>query len=142
LLWFPASIDFILTNVIDFGTGYLWLAIAIVTLLVWGFWSHLRNHKLERVMRVLIETDDRALLFYDEHDRLVFHSSGLVLFDKKSLNQIRTLAKRPQINHDLTGEMSIDGNRYRYRSKLLEYQPGKAGTAVYLQYLKSETAVE
>ncbi len=93
-------------------------------------------------MRALIEADDRALLFYDEHNRLVFYSSGLVIFDKNSLKQIRTLSRRPQVNHELTGEMSIDGNRYRYRSKLLEYRPGKAGTAVYLQYLRSETAVD
>ena len=39
-----------------------------------------------------------------------------------------------------TGELALDGNRYYFRGKPLEYKPGKIGAVVYLEYLGSDTA--
>lgn len=39
-----------------------------------------------------------------------------------------------------TGELALDGNHYYFRGKPLEYNPGKTGAVVYLEYRGTDTA--
>lgn len=108
--------------------------------LLWAIIVHNRSQKITRVLRGIIESRQEILLFYDEHNRLAFHSTGLVLFNKGSLRTIRKLEHRPLPDREVKGELVIDGNRYRSRSKLLQYKAGTEGTIVYLEYVGPETA--
>jgi hypothetical protein len=91
-------------------------------------------------LKAILESMERPLLFYDRRGRLVFHSAGLILFKKESIRAIRRLEARPTGQQTLTGELIIDFNRYRYRSKSLEYKPGTFGTIIFLEYLGSTAA--
>ena len=110
------------------------LVIALASL-VWGITVYQRATKLERVIGALLGADDQIILFYDERNRLVFSTKGLVFFDRHAMRSIKHLPNPPQPGREDRGEMVIDGNRYRYRSKSLEYKPETRGTAVYLEYL-------
>jgi hypothetical protein len=100
----------------------------------------IRQHHLITCLRAIIESFERPVLFYDRHDHLTFHSSGLIFFKKESLKAIAHLEERPAAGQTFSGEMIIDFNRYRYRSNSLEYKPGKVGTIVFLEYQGSVAA--
>jgi len=116
------------------------LILICVICLVYATLIHHRTKKITRILRGIIESRHEILLFYDERGRLVFHSAGLVLFNKGSLRTIRKLEHRPLPDRELKGELVIDGNRYRSRSKLLQYKPGAEGTIIYLEYVGPATA--
>lgn len=100
-----------------------------------------RCRQRDRMLRALVESFQKPLLFYNEYGRLVFHSSGLVLFEKKSsLKAIKHPPAQPTKNQSQVGEMIIDHNRYRFLAKQFEYAPGKVGTLVHLEYQGAATA--
>lgn len=127
-------------RVFDNDLAIIVLIIVSVACLLWGLFARYQARKTTRILRGIIESREEILLFYDEHNRLVFHSAGLVLFNKKSLRSIRKLEHRPLPDREIKGELEIDGNRYRSRSKLLQYKPGAEGTIVYLEYVGAATA--
>lgn len=108
--------------------------------IVWGVIAYQRAARLERLVRALLSSQGQVLLLYDEKDRLIFDTAGLVLFDNNAKRPIRRLKQRPMPGHESRGEMDIDGNRYRYRSKLLEFKPETFGTVVILDYQGPESA--
>ena len=109
--------------------------VVAVACLAWGIYMSQRASKLERAISALLGAEDQIVLFYDERNRLVFSTKGLVFFDRRATRTIRNLPNPPQAGREDRGEMEIDGNRYRYRTKSLEYKPETCGTAVYLEYL-------
>jgi hypothetical protein len=113
-----------------------WLIIVIASLgivlaCIWALW---RQHKSLLQLRSIISSFQSPLLFYDRHDRLRFYSPGLIIFKKESIRSIRLLATRPAPGQTLLGQLELDFNLYRTRSKLLEYKPGQVGTVVFLEY--------
>ncbi len=113
------------------GAGVLVLVLALII--------H-RQRQSVICLKAILESMERPLLFYDRRGRLVFHSAGLILFKKESIRAIARFEPRPTGRQTLTGELIIDFNRYRYRSKSLEYKPGTCGTVVYLEYVGSAAA--
>ena len=124
-------------DIIDDAGPYFWSLLLTVVFLFWGIHSYRRVTRIRRVLQTVVGSFDQPLLFYDDRDRLIFHTSGLILFDKESLRKIRRLHHRPPPDRELRGEMDIDNNRYRYRSRLLEYRPGSYGTIVLLEFKNS-----
>lgn len=116
------------------------LALISAVCVMWAVIVQTRARKANRILRGIIESRQETLLFYDENDRLAFHSAGLVLFNKGSFREIRKLNHRPLPDREVKGELTLDGNRYRTRSKLLQYRPGAVGTIVYLEYVGPESA--
>ena len=115
----------------------LWLPIAIAALVgflacAWGLWW--QHRKLDQ-LRAIVSSFQSPLLFYDRHDRLAFYSPGLIIFKRKSLKPIRRLPVRPTPGQTILGQLELDFNQYRTRSKLLEYKPGQLGTVVFLEYV-------
>lgn len=92
------------------------------------------------MLLAVLQSFDKPLLFYNEAGRLVFHSSGLVLFDRKSLAGISHPPATPTRTQQVIGEIIIDFNRYRFTAKLLEYIPGRFGTLILLDYQGSISA--
>ncbi|MCP4685324.1 MAG: hypothetical protein GY867_07730 [bacterium] len=136
----PNTPRFYTGNVIDNDLVLAGLLLTSVACVLWGIFTYLRTQKTVRILRGIIESRQEILLFYDDRDRLVFHSAGLVLFDKTSARAIRKLEHRPLPDREVKGELVIDGNRYRSRSKLLQYKPETVGTIIYLEYVGPETA--
>jgi hypothetical protein len=121
----------------DDAMPFVWLLLLAVVFFVWALSSYLRNKRLKRILQSVVGSFNQPLLFYDRRDRLVFYTSGLILFDGKSVNTIKRLDRRPPPDRELRGEMEIDSNTYRYRSRLLEYEPGVFGTIVFLEFHNS-----
>ena len=136
----PATRPLYTSNVIDNDLVLAGLILTGAVCLLWGILTYNRTQKITRILHGIIESRDEILLFYDERDRLVFHSAGLVLFNKGSARAIRKLERKPLPDREIRGELAIDGNRYRSRSKLLQYKPGTVGTIVYLEYVGPESA--
>jgi hypothetical protein len=91
-------------------------------------------------LSAVIESFERPVLYYDERDRLQIISKGLVYFDRNGLSSIAKPPVKPTGSQAVVGEIVIDSNRYRYRTKSLEYKPGAVGTIIYLEYLGSAAA--
>jgi hypothetical protein len=106
----------------------------LVVSLIAAFWGIVRYRRRIQVCHALLSSFNTPLLFYDHRDRLVFISSGLVLFRKDSIRPFRRLQTRPVPEQTILGQIDLDFNRYRTRSRLLEYAPGRFGTVVYLDY--------
>lgn len=121
---------------IEDSSSLLWLIGATLALFAWGVYSYRRNRRLLNIMRAVFGSYNKPILFYDDRDRLVFHTSGLILFDKSSLRRLRKLGQRPVADRELRGEIEIDNNLYRFSSSLLEFEPGRKGTIVSLEYQK------
>jgi hypothetical protein len=136
----PGLASFYTDNMIENDILIAALIFVSVVSLLLAIIVHFRSKKTGRILRSIIESRQEILLFYDEDDNLVFHSAGLVLFNKGSLKEIRKLEHRPLPDREVKGELTLDGNRYRTVSKLLQYKPGAVGTIVYLEYLGSENA--
>jgi hypothetical protein len=117
-------------------TGLLWwtiplLALAIVlAAMIW--WR--KRQRLLLVFRSLVEAVHHPLLIYDERGRLIYKSTGLVVFDPACAAKLKSRKELPVRGQELIGEVEIDGNRYRYRGNLVEYQPGASVTVLYLEY--------
>ncbi|MBU0983426.1 MAG: hypothetical protein KKA42_06120 [candidate division Zixibacteria bacterium] len=108
-----------------------------------AFWVTMvtrRHRRLIKILHAIIESQDQALLFYDERGRIVYHSAGLVVFDRRSLNKLSRLERPPMLGQDLKGELEIDSNVYRYTSKLLEYKPNCPGVLILLDYVGPNSA--
>ncbi|UCC45605.1 MAG: hypothetical protein JSU65_06715 [Candidatus Zixiibacteriota bacterium] len=120
----------------DDASSILWLLVVMLVLFVWGLSGYIRTRRMVRLLRGLVGSLNKPLLFYDENDRLVFHTAGLILLDRKAVRSIKKLGKRPPADGELTGELQLDHNTYRYSSRQLEYLPGRSGTIVFLEYLK------
>lgn len=127
-------------NMMDNDLLLVILAIISAICVMWTVIVQTRARKANRILRGIVESRQETLLFYDENDRLAFRSAGLILFNKGSLRDIRKLTHRPLPDREVVGELTIDGNRYRSRSKLLQYRPGVVGTIVYLEYVGPESA--
>jgi hypothetical protein len=115
----------------------IWQLVAIAALVgflacLWGFW---RQHRTLVQLRAIISSFQSPLLFYDRHDRLAYYSPGLIIFKKESIRSIRRLRTRPASGQTILGQMELDFNQYRTRSKLLEYKPGQFGTVIFLEYV-------
>ncbi|HUV29928.1 MAG TPA: hypothetical protein VMY05_02380 [Acidobacteriota bacterium] len=126
---------------LDAPATVIWLPIITVAVLLCVVIVHFRTRGQLRLLKSVLGSFDQPLLFYDEHDRLAFHTSGLVLFDRQALRKIRRLSRRPQPDRELQGEIEIDHNTYRYQSRLLEYRPGRYGTIVLLEYHRPTRSV-
>ena len=124
-------------------TASLWIEliafIAVLTAVV-ALLLYFRSQKRVRMLKALLQSFDKPILFYDESGRLAFHSAGLVLFDRASLSGIGKPPATPTKTQTAIGEIIIDFNRYRYTAKLLEYIPGTYGTLVMLEYQGSISA--
>ena len=112
--------------------AFLILVVSLVTLA--------RARRLRRVLRAVIEKGGQPLLVYDDHRRLVFHSGGLIVFDRSALEAIRRLEVTPDLGKTIVEERVIDGNRYRARIERFEFAPDRHGTVVYLDYQGPTTA--
>jgi len=136
----PAAGALYTGNVIDNDLVLAGLILTCIACLLLAIITYIRTQRITRILRAIIESRQEILLFYDERDRLVFHSAGLVLFNKASARTIRKLEHRPLPDRELKGELVIDGNHYRSRSKLLQYKPGTVGTIIFLEYVGPVTA--
>lgn len=94
-----------------------------------------RSRQIAHTQRVIIESFGRPLLFYDHRCRLLFHTSGLILFDAKAIKKLARPPVTPEIGKEVRGEMVIDYNRYRYRASRVEYRPELHGILVLLEYI-------
>lgn len=117
----------------DLG-GLAWLILALVLLFVWGLSSYVRTRRFLKMLHGVIGAFNQPFVFYDDKNRLAFYTSGLILFDKQAIHKLKRLDERPQPDREIVGEIEIDHNTYRFRSKLLEYAPGKCGTIMFLEY--------
>ena len=120
-----------------------WLVALVIilggaALVLMALWLRIRSRN--RMLLAVLQSFDKPLLFYNEAGRLVFHSSGLVLFDPKSLAEISRPPAQPTRTQQAIGEIIIDFNRYRFTAKLLEYMPGTFGTLILLDYKGSISA--
>ena len=111
-----------------------WLLLIAVVVIAWLAFLHLKSRRLTRILETLLASLEKPLLFYDEYDRLIYHTTGLIIFDKQGTENIRKLGQRPPPGTELRGEIEIDGNTYRFRSNLIEYKPESFGTLVLLEY--------
>jgi hypothetical protein len=117
-------------------TIFLWwllpiLAVAVV-IAVLAWWR--RKKRLLEVFRTLVEKSHHPLLIYDDRGRLIYKSTGLVVFDPNCVAKLKNRKELPARGQELMGELEIDGNRYRYRGNLVEYSPGGTVTVLYLEY--------
>jgi len=112
----------------------IWLLLIAVVAITWLVLLHLKYRRLTRILEALLASLEKPLLFYDKEDKLIYHTTGLIIFDKQGTESIRKLGKRPQPGKELKGEIEIDGNTYRFRSNLIEYSPESFGTLVLLEY--------
>ena len=118
---------------------YLWavVAVALVTAAL-CYYRHLHNRRLMMIFRALAEVENQPMLIYDEHGRLIYQSAGLVVFDPKALAQFRNRSEAPIRGQEVQGELTIDGNRYRYRTRQCEYRAGAVVTVMCLSYQGAE----
>ena len=118
----------------------MWLLLIAAVVIVWLALLHLKSRRLTRILETLLASLEKPLLFYDEYDRLIYHTIGLIIFDKQGTESIRKLGQRPAPGKELRGEIEIDGNTYRFRSNLIEYRPESFGTLILLEYRNGGTA--
>lgn len=111
-------------------------------LIVMTFWLVYRTSTRKELLiqQVIIEEDDHKIMFFDERDRLIYCSPGLILFEKNRGNRSDILPEKPMLDQTVRGEIELDHNRYRYAAKSMEYSPGKTGLMVRLIYLSSASA--
>ena len=118
----------------------LWIACSILAALVVVLWRwQVENHRLA-VLTAALQLGKDPLVIFDERGRIIFVSPGLVVFDRRTARKLSGQFPRPERGEEDHGEVIIDGNRYLYRSKLLEYKPGRNGIVVYLDYRGSAAA--
>jgi hypothetical protein len=117
----------------------LLIAAAAALLLAAGSLTFLSLRRRRQVRRAAAALGDRLMLVYDDRGCLVFHSSGLVLFDPNALRAFRKLPDWPG-GLGSADEVVIDGNRYRYRCQNLDLPLERRGTAVLLEYIGSINA--
>jgi len=118
---------------------YLWLVcgtLLVIAALI--YYRCLRSNRLLRIFKALAENDNQPLLVYDERGQLIYQSAGLVIFDPAALAPFRAKPEPSMRGQELQGELTIDGNRYRYRSRMCEYRPGSAVTVLTLSYQGAE----
>lgn len=118
---------------------YLWVLVALALVIAaLCYYRHLRTRRLMMVFRALAEIENQPMLIYDERGRLIFQSAGLVVFDPQALAPFRQRPEAPMRGQEVQGELIIDGNRYRYRTRECEYRPGTAVTVLQLSYQGAE----
>lgn len=117
-----------------------WLLLISLIAIVWLVFHYLKSRRLTRILEALLASLEQPLLFYDKEDKLIYHTTGLIIFDRQGTESIRKLGKRPQPGKELKGEIEIDGNTYRFRSNLIEYRPESFGTLVLLEYRNGRIA--
>jgi|GEM_PF-3927335 len=118
---------------------YLWLfaaaSLAVATLC---YYRHHQSRRLLRIFKALAESESQPMLIYNERGQLIYQSAGLVVFDTKALHPFRTRPEPALRGQESQGELTIDGNRYRYRTQLCEYRAGATVTVMYLSYQGAE----
>jgi hypothetical protein len=117
-----------------------WLLLIAVVAIAWLVFIYLKSRRLTRILEALLASLEKPFLFYDREDKLIYHTTGLIIFDKQGTESIRKLGKRPQPGQELKGEIEIDGNTYRFRSNLIEYRPESFGTLILLEYRNGRVA--
>jgi hypothetical protein len=117
-----------------------WLLLIAVVAIAWLVFIYLKSRRLTRILEALLASLEKPFLFYDREDKLIYHTIGLIIFDKQGTESIRKLGKRPQPGQELKGEIEIDGNTYRFRSNLIEYRPESFGTLILLEYRNGRVA--
>jgi hypothetical protein len=118
----------------------LWIVCSILGAAALAAWRWQIDRRRITVLEAALQLGAEPMVIFDERNKLVYLSPGLVIFDRKSAVQLVGRFDRPARGREDRGEVEIDGNRYQYRAKLLEYKPGRFGLVVILEYRRSVAA--
>lgn len=119
---------------------FMWIVFSILGAAAIIGWRWVTDRHRILVLQAALQLDGEPMVIFDDRNRLVYVSPGLVIFDRKSARRLASQFERPGRGREDRGEVEIDGNWYQYRSKLLEYKPGEFGMVVFLDYRRSVAA--
>lgn len=95
--------------------------VACVIALVVSMRLRLQNE----VLKSLIESTEEIRIVQSLAGRVLYISPGVILFGKQDLRDAEWVKSKRAIGQTSTGEVQVDGNRYRYSSRVVSGGPSR-----------------